>query len=169
VKAQNDLTNVLKQKRNNKGIVEYEALQRIDKILNNIPATEQHVLPMNSKRVIFDKMAKTPREILSPYKVTNNQHPNPRVPSKIPTPRVKSPLPTITKAIVNKPIPNKPIKSKTHKTREKPLFEQTRLRLKINESKESSRTANSHAIPTAEIFQTCPTCSGQQNGTAPQL
>jgi len=40
VKALNDLTNALKQKRNNKGIVEYGALQRIDEILNNIPATE---------------------------------------------------------------------------------------------------------------------------------
>jgi hypothetical protein len=47
VKALNDLTNALKQKRNNMGIVEYyEALQRIDKILNNIPATEQQVPPM---------------------------------------------------------------------------------------------------------------------------
>ncbi len=36
VKALNDLTNALKQKRNNKEIAEYEALQRIDKILNNI-------------------------------------------------------------------------------------------------------------------------------------
>jgi hypothetical protein len=46
VKALNDLTNALKQKRNNKGVVEYEALQRIDKILNNIPAKEQQVPPM---------------------------------------------------------------------------------------------------------------------------
>jgi hypothetical protein len=45
VKALNDLTNALKQKRNNKGIIEYEALQRIDKILNNIPGTEQQVPP----------------------------------------------------------------------------------------------------------------------------
>ncbi len=57
------------------------------------------------------------------------------MPNEIPTPRVKSPLPTITKAIVNKPIPNIPIKSKTHKAREEPSFEQTRLRQKINESK----------------------------------
>ncbi len=49
VKALNDLTNALKQKRNNKGIVEYEALQRIDKILNNIPEAEQQVPPMTSK------------------------------------------------------------------------------------------------------------------------
>jgi hypothetical protein len=32
VTALNDLTNALKQKRNNKGIIEYEALQRIDEI-----------------------------------------------------------------------------------------------------------------------------------------
>ncbi len=41
VKALNDLTNALKQKRNNKEIVEYEALQKIDKIPYNIPSTEQ--------------------------------------------------------------------------------------------------------------------------------
>jgi hypothetical protein len=43
VKALNDLTNALKQKRNKKGIVKYEALQKIDKMLNNIPATEHQV------------------------------------------------------------------------------------------------------------------------------
>jgi hypothetical protein len=40
VRALNNLTNTLKQQRNNRGIVEYEALQRINKILNNIPSTE---------------------------------------------------------------------------------------------------------------------------------
>jgi hypothetical protein len=82
-------------------------------------------------------MAKPPREIPSPNEVTNNQHPTPRVPNEIPTPRVKSPIPTITKAIINKRNPNNPIKSKTHKAREEPLFEQSRLRQKINESKNS--------------------------------
>jgi hypothetical protein len=115
VKTLNGLTNALKQKRNNKGIVEYEALQRIDKILNNIPATEQQVPPMTSKQVTFDRMTKTSGEILSPNKLTNNQHPVPMVPNKIPTSRAKPPLPTITKAIVYKPIPNVPIKSKSHK------------------------------------------------------
>jgi hypothetical protein len=135
VKALNDLTNALKQKKNKKEIVEYEALQRIDKILNNIPATEQQALPMKSKWVTFDKMAKPSREIPSPNEVTNNQHPTPRV--LIPTQRVKSPLPTITKAIINKPIHNNPIKSKTHKAKEEPSFERTRLRQNINESKNS--------------------------------
>jgi hypothetical protein len=106
VKALNDLTNALKQKRNNKGIVEYKALQRIDKILNNIPTTELQVPSMTPKRVTFDKMAKPPREIPSPNKLTNNQHPTPRVFNEISTPSVISPLPTITKAIVNKPIPD---------------------------------------------------------------
>jgi hypothetical protein len=40
VRALNDLINALKQKRNNKEIVEYEALQRMDKILKNIPSIE---------------------------------------------------------------------------------------------------------------------------------
>jgi hypothetical protein len=53
VKALNDLTNALKQKRNNKGIIEYETLQRIDEILNNIPATEQQVPTIPSKQVSF--------------------------------------------------------------------------------------------------------------------
>jgi hypothetical protein len=75
-------------------------------------------------------MAKPPREIPSPNKVTNYQHPTPRVPNKIPTPRVKSPLPTITKVIVDKPIPNNPIKSKIHKAGKEPSFEQTSLRQK---------------------------------------
>jgi hypothetical protein len=135
VKALNDLTNALKQKRNYKRIVEYEAWQRIDEILNNIPATEQQMLTITSKRVTFDKMVKPPREIPSPNELTNNQHPTPRVPNEVPTPRVKSPLPTITKAIVDKPIPNVPTKSKSNKAREEPSIEQTRLRQKINESK----------------------------------
>jgi hypothetical protein len=92
---------------------------------------------MTLKQVTFDKMAKPPKEIPSPNKLTNNQHPTPRVPNKVPTPRVKSPLPTITKAIVNKPIPNVPIKTKTHKAREEPSFERTRLRQKTTNQKNS--------------------------------
>ncbi len=38
VRALNDVTNALKQKRNSN--VEYEALQRMDKIINNILSTE---------------------------------------------------------------------------------------------------------------------------------
>ncbi len=78
---------------------------------------------ITSKQVTFDKMAKPPREIPSPNKLTNNQHPTPRVPNKIPTPRRKSPLPTITKAIVDRTIPNVPIKSKSNKAQEEPSIE----------------------------------------------
>ncbi len=130
MKALNDSTNALKQKRNNKGNVEYEAFQRIEKILNNILATEQQVPPTTSKRVAFDKMTKPPREIPSPNELTNNQQPTSRLLNEIATPRVKLPLPTIAKAIVDKPFPNVPIRSKTHKAREEPWFEQTRLRQK---------------------------------------
>jgi hypothetical protein len=49
----------VKQKRNNEGLVEYEALQRIDKLLNNIPSTEQQVPHTTSKRVTFDKIVQT--------------------------------------------------------------------------------------------------------------
>ena len=114
VKALNDLTNALKQKRNNKGIVEYEALQRIDKIPNNIPAAEQQVPSMTSKQVTFDKIAKHPREIPSPNELTNNQHPTPRVPNKIPTPRVKSSLPT-------SPKPQSTYQSPISQSNQKPL------------------------------------------------
>jgi hypothetical protein len=100
----------------------------MSKILNNIPLTEQQAPPTKSKQVTFDKLAKPPKEILSPNKEINNQHPTPRVPNEISTPRLSSPLPTITKAIINKPILNNPIKSKTHKAREEPSVEQTRLR-----------------------------------------
>ncbi len=78
---------------------------------------------ITSKQVTFDKMAKPPRQIPSPNKLTNNQHPTSRVPNEIPTPRVKSPLPTITKAIVGKPIPKVPIRSKPNKVREEPSIE----------------------------------------------
>jgi hypothetical protein len=50
VSALNDLINALKQKRNNKGIVEYEALQRMDKILKNIPSIEQQIPPTKPKK-----------------------------------------------------------------------------------------------------------------------
>jgi hypothetical protein len=131
-KALNDLTNALKQKRNNKGIVKYEALQKKDKIQNNIPGTEQQVPPMTSKRVTFDKMAKHPREIPSPNELTNNQHPTPRVPNKIRDTNSKgeTPFPNHHQAIVNKSIPNVLIKSKSHKVIEEPSIEQTRQRQK---------------------------------------
>jgi hypothetical protein len=133
VKALNNVTNALKQKRNNKGIFEYEAMQRIGKTLNNIPSTEQQVPPTKSKRVTFDKTSKPPREIPPPNKVFNNKHLAPRMPNKMPTPRVSSPLPTITKAIIDKPILNYPINLKTHKARKQTSVAQTKLQQKINE------------------------------------
>ncbi len=123
VSALNDLINALKQKRNNIGIVEYEALQRMDKILKNIPSIKQRIPPTKPKRVTFDKMSKPPREILSPNKVINNVHPTPRVPNEMPTPRVSLPLPDIAKAIIDKLIRNEAIKSKVHKARMEPFFE----------------------------------------------
>jgi hypothetical protein len=38
VKALNDLTHALKERRNTKGILEIEALQKIDELLNKIPS-----------------------------------------------------------------------------------------------------------------------------------
>jgi hypothetical protein len=99
------------------------ALQKMDKILNNIPSTVQSIPLTKPKRVTFDKIPKPPREILSPIKVLNDVHPAPRVPNEMPTPRVISPLPTIAKAIIDKPIHNEAIDSKVYKARKEPLFE----------------------------------------------
>jgi hypothetical protein len=102
-------------------------------------------------------MAMSPREIPSPNELNNNQHPTPSVPNKIPTPRVKPPLLTITKAIVDKPIPNVLIKLKSHKAREEPLVEQTRLRQEINESKNSRAqiTQQTHILIQQQEYSEC--------------
>jgi hypothetical protein len=116
-------------------------------------------------------LAKPPKEILSPKKEINNQHPTPRVPNEISTPRLSSPLPTITEAIIDKPILNNPIKSKTHKAREEPLFEQTRLRQKSMNQKiaEPESHSNFTCKSDSRNIPNISTCLQQQIWTEPQL
>ena len=95
VKALNDLTQALKERRNKKGIEELDALQRINDLLNNIHPTP--ITMNNSRRVTFADTTHLPQEIqptvprvdniISPPRVINNS-PTPRVDEDIPTPRV---------------------------------------------------------------------------------
>jgi len=71
VKALNDLTLALTERRNKKGIEEMDALQRFNEILNKIPTKPTHA-PEHTKRVTFEATAK----------------PTPRVADQMPTPRV---------------------------------------------------------------------------------
>jgi hypothetical protein len=89
-------------------------------------------------------MAKPPREIPSPNKVFNNQHPTQRVPNNMPTPRVSSTLPTITKAIIDKPILNdlissKPIKQGRNHRLSKQGYNKKSMNQKIAEPKSHSK------------------------------
>jgi hypothetical protein len=127
VKALNDLTHALKERRNTKGILEIEALQKIDELLNKIPSLtipDEATPPMTEKRVTFDQTSKPPKET----------QPTPRVLNDKPTPRVTTPLATITNATIDKPIQtNTPNPKANIETRKEPLFEQTKLRQKIRD------------------------------------
>jgi hypothetical protein len=125
VKAMNDLTHTLKERRNTKGILEIEALQKIEELLNKIPSPtipDEATPPMTEKRVTFDQTSKPPKET----------KPTPRVLNNKPTPRVTTPLATITNATIDKPIQtNTPNPKANIETRKEPSFEQTKLHKKI--------------------------------------
>ncbi len=57
VKAIDNLTHALKGRRNQKGIAQIEALEKIDKILNNMPTTNT----TKTTWVTFDESAAPPR------------------------------------------------------------------------------------------------------------
>ena len=76
VKALNDLTQALKNRRNTKGTVEYEALQRLDELIHKIPIPPMQTPITTIRQVTFDPTSK-PAAIL------------PRVQDIIPTPRVQ--------------------------------------------------------------------------------
>ncbi len=111
MKALDDLTQVLKEQWNKKGIEEIDALQRINKLLTNIPImanTTQH-----SKSVTFEATAKPPQETQPATPRVTNGTPNPRVaittptprvPNKTPTPRVTTARPNKIKAMIDKPM-----------------------------------------------------------------
>jgi hypothetical protein len=87
VKAINDLTHALNGRKNIKGIAQIEALEKIDKILNNLAKTNT----TNVKQVTFDKTTAPPCET-SPTKQAT-----------VPTPQTIAQPSTIT-AIIDKPI-----------------------------------------------------------------
>jgi hypothetical protein len=117
VKALNDLTHALKERRNTKGTLEIEALQKIDELLNKIPSPtipDEVTPPMTEKRVTFDQTSKPPKET----------QPTPRVLKDKPTPRVSTPLTTKTNATIDKPIQtNTPNPHANIETWKKPSFE----------------------------------------------
>ena len=87
VKALNDLTLALKERRNKKGIEELDALQRINDLLNNIPTTT--TTTTNSiRRVTFDELAKPPQKTQPAAPRVVNETPTPRVANATPTPPV---------------------------------------------------------------------------------
>jgi hypothetical protein len=141
VKALNDLTEALRDRRNTKGAIEYEALQKFDELMNKIPTPPQSTPKQTTtiRRVTFDPTTKpasetqpTPRvrietpnprvqETMPPPRVQENT-PIPRVQDDTPPTRVQSTPPTITKATIDKRIPNPA---------------QTKLRGKISEARNS--------------------------------
>ena len=77
-KALNDLTQALKEKTNQKGIDQIEALTKLNDILSNTPepdpTPDEPIVPMESRRVTFDETTKPP-QIDKPI----NKTPSPRV------------------------------------------------------------------------------------------
>jgi hypothetical protein len=120
VKALNDLTQALKERRNKKGIEEIDALQQINELLNNIPTTARTT--EQSRSVTFDATTKPPQEMqlatpreangtpnprvadVTPTPRVSNETPNLRVPNKMPTPRVSTEKPNKVKATIDKPM-----------------------------------------------------------------
>jgi hypothetical protein len=140
VKALNDLTQALKERRNKKGMEEMDALQRINEVLNNIPTeattTERH------RTVTFESTAKPPQETQPAAPRVANDMPNPRVVVKTtPTPRVANETPTprvSTKrqskvtATIDKPILTK---EKSQKTAAEHTPERARLKEYLQSAK----------------------------------
>ena len=124
VKCLNDLTQALKEWRNTKGVIEYNALQKLDELLNKIPVVTTHVTMTTRKplkTVTFDPTTKPPAEIqphsnlqvVMPALRVQGAMPVPRVHIDIATPRVQNGPMTMAKAIIDKPIPTNPQKDTT--------------------------------------------------------
>jgi hypothetical protein len=143
VKCLNDLTQALKEQRNTKGAVEYEALQKLDELLNKIPVTP--TTEETTRRVTFDPTTKPPAKqqsnpslqsavptprvlIVTPTPRVQNATPAPRVQLETAKPRVQNTPTVIAKATINKPIPAK--------ARQEPTATQAKLRNKIKEARD---------------------------------
>jgi hypothetical protein len=148
VKAIGDLTEALRERRNTKGAMEHEALQKLDELMNKIPIPQSTRTQLaTTRRVTFDpttkpatEMQHTPRVHLGTPSPGVQETPNPRVQVIIPSPRVQestSPLrihsthQTITAATVDKPLQQ--MASKT--TMRIPPPTQTRMRGKISDAR----------------------------------
>ena len=123
VKALNDLTEALRDRRNAKGTIKYEALQKFDELINKIPTLQATpTQPTAIRRVTFDPTAKpasetqpTPRvRIETPTPRVQETTPSPRVQEVTTTPRAQEVTPTLrvqpqppttTAATIDKPLP----------------------------------------------------------------
>ena len=111
VKALNDLTQALKERRNKKGTEEIDALQQINELLNNIPITASTT--ERSRSVTFDATTKPPQETqlanprvaeVTPTPRVPSETPNPKEPNEMPTPRMRTEKPNKVKATIDKPM-----------------------------------------------------------------
>jgi len=95
VKALNDLTEALRERRNTKGTIEYETLQKFDKLMNQIPIQQPTPTQLSTiQRVTFDPTTK-PASTTPPTPRVNIEMPTPRMQETIPTPRVQEATPTL--------------------------------------------------------------------------
>ena len=100
VKALNDLTQALKERKSKKGTEQIEALQKIGELLNKVPfktTSAQSKTTSDKRQVTFDETSKPPQETQPAPRVTNNR----------PDPRVIKPHTSITKATIDNPIHKK--------------------------------------------------------------
>jgi hypothetical protein len=100
VKALNDLTQALKERKNKKGTEQIEALQKIDELLNKVPMktmSTQSKATSDNRRVTFNETSKPPQETQATPRVTNDK----------PSPRVTKPRTSIIKATINNPCKKK--------------------------------------------------------------
>jgi hypothetical protein len=112
VKALDDLTQALKERRNKKGTKEIDALQQINELLTNIPTTANTT--QHRKSVTFEATTKPPQETQPATPRVAKDTPNPRVATGMstpkvpdetpPTPRVSTARPNKIKATIDKPI-----------------------------------------------------------------
>ncbi len=140
MKALNDLTEALREQRNTKGAIEYEALNKIDELMNKIPIPKPTpTQPTTIRRATFDPTAKPASETLPTPRVSI-ETPTPRVQETIPTPRVQEATPTLrvqpTPPTINAATIDMPLQQNARKTTKMiPTATQTQLRGKINDTR----------------------------------
>jgi hypothetical protein len=140
VKCLNDLTQALRERRNTKGAIEYDALQKLDELLNKIPVATFPVTTTTNeptRTVTFSETTKPPAEdqsnsnsqVVIPAPRVRESTPVPRVHIEIAPPRVQNAPTTMAKATIDKPIPTN--------IRKEPTATQMNLRNKIKEARDT--------------------------------